>query len=153
MMPNRSFRIAAVARLFMPGFVALCLLVGLVIPSNSMAARQALLVGSNVAPPGMVPLRYAHSDARKMRDVLVELGGIKPENATLLLDPTADTLKASLESLRSAGMYRVLRELRGPQSTTATIDGRKVLQFSSNNYLGLADHPRVKAATREAVDM
>ena len=63
-----------------------------------------------------------------------------------------DFLKNQLESLRSAGMYRVLRELGGPQSTTATIDGRKVLQFSSNNYLGLADHPRLKAAAREAVD-
>jgi 8-amino-7-oxononanoate synthase len=63
-----------------------------------------------------------------------------------------DFLKKQLASLRSDGVYRVLRELEGPQSTTAIINGRKVLQFSSNNYLGLADHPRLKAAAREAVD-
>ena len=90
------------ARYLTPGFVALCLLVGMMFSPNAMAQRRALLVGSNVAPPGLVPLRYAHSDARKMRDVLVELGGIKPKDAVLLLDPTADTLKAALKSLRSS---------------------------------------------------
>ena len=102
MMPMSSPILAKIARFLTPGFIALCLLMGLSVSSDAWAGeRRALLVGSNVAPPGLVPLRYAHTDARKMRDVLVELGGIKPANATLLLDPTAGELKASLESLRS----------------------------------------------------
>jgi len=63
-----------------------------------------------------------------------------------------DFLKDQLESLQNAGLYRTLRELGGPQSATTVIGGRKVLQLSSNNYLGLANHPRLKAAAREAID-
>ncbi len=90
-----------IARCLMPGFVALCLVMGLFAAPDALAQRRALLVGSNVAPPGLVPLRYAHSDAQKMRDVLVELGGVQAKDAILLLDPSAEALKASLESLRS----------------------------------------------------
>lgn len=63
-----------------------------------------------------------------------------------------DFLKDQLESLEKAGLYRTLRHLRGPQSATTIIDGKRVLQLSSNNYLGLADHPRLKAAAKEAID-
>jgi len=63
-----------------------------------------------------------------------------------------DFLEERLESLKKAGLYRTLKSLRGPQSATTTIDEKRVLQFSSNNYLGLADHPRLKAAAQEAID-
>ena len=63
-----------------------------------------------------------------------------------------DFLKDKLESLHRAGLYRTLRELGGPQSATTIIDGREVLQFSSNNYLGLANHPRLSTAAKEAID-
>lgn len=63
-----------------------------------------------------------------------------------------DFLQEQLETLRKQGLYRLLRDVEGPQGTTTVINGRKVLQFSSNNYLGLANHPRLKAAIRDAVE-
>ena len=50
------------------------------------------------------------------------------------------------------GLYRSLGEVEGPPGTTIVFDGRKLLQFSSNNYLGLANHPRLKAAAMAAVE-
>jgi predicted pyridoxal phosphate-dependent acyltransferase len=61
-------------------------------------------------------------------------------------------LKDRLESLREAGLYRTLRSLEGPQSATTIIDGKGIVQLSSNNYLGLANHPRLKAAAKESID-
>jgi len=55
-----------------------------------------------------------------------------------------DFLKDQIESLKRAGLHRTLRSLQGPQSTTTIIDGKRVLQLSSNNYLGLATHPRLR---------
>ncbi len=63
-----------------------------------------------------------------------------------------DFLKERLEFLKKAGLYRALRPLGGPQSATAVIDGKRVLQLSSNNYLGLANHPRLKTAAKEAIE-
>jgi len=55
-----------------------------------------------------------------------------------------------LEELRSAGLYRRLRLVSGPQGPRVLLDGREVLLLCSNNYLGLADHPRVRRAAAEA---
>ena len=63
-----------------------------------------------------------------------------------------DFLRDQLEDLKKSGLYRSLREVEGPPGTTIVIDGRKLLQFSSNNYLGLANHPRLKAAAMAAVE-
>ena len=63
-----------------------------------------------------------------------------------------DFLQERLESLKEADLYRTLRHIQGPQSATTVIDGRAVLQLSSNNYLGLANHPRLKAAAKEAIE-
>jgi 8-amino-7-oxononanoate synthase len=63
-----------------------------------------------------------------------------------------DILQDKLERLKKTGLYRTLRDVEGPQSATMVIDGRKVVQFSSNDYLGLANHPRLKAAAQEAIE-
>jgi glycine C-acetyltransferase/8-amino-7-oxononanoate synthase len=55
-----------------------------------------------------------------------------------------------LEELRAAGLYRRLRLVSGPQGPRVLLDGREVLLLCSNNYLGLADHPRVRRAAAEA---
>ncbi len=55
-----------------------------------------------------------------------------------------------LEELRDQGLYRRLRLISGPQGPRVTLDGRPVLLLCSNNYLGLADHPRVRGAAAEA---
>ncbi len=55
-----------------------------------------------------------------------------------------------LEELRGRGLHRRLRLIEGPQGPTVTLGGRPVLLLCSNNYLGFADHPRVREAAAEA---
>jgi 8-amino-7-oxononanoate synthase len=55
-----------------------------------------------------------------------------------------------LEELRRAGLHRRLRLIQGPQGPRVLLDGANVLLLCSNNYLGLADHARVREAAAEA---
>ncbi len=55
-----------------------------------------------------------------------------------------------LEQIRDRGLYRRLRLISGPQGPRVLLDGDPVLLLCSNNYLGLADHPRVREAAAEA---
>ncbi len=55
-----------------------------------------------------------------------------------------------LSELRAGGLHRRLRLISGPQGPRVLLDGRPVLLMCSNNYLGLADHPRVRQAAAEA---
>src|SRR5213078_3705 len=57
-----------------------------------------------------------------------------------------------LEELRAAGLHRRLRLVDGPQGPRITLDGAEVLLLCSNNYLGLADHPRVRQAAADAAE-
>ncbi|CAB4917837.1 unannotated protein [freshwater metagenome] len=59
-------------------------------------------------------------------------------------------LHQRLEDLRDRGLYRRLRIVSGPQGPRIVLDGRPVLLLCSNNYLGLADHPRVREAAADA---
>lgn len=59
----------------------------------------------------------------------------------------------TLDEIRDAGLFKAERIITGPQSAEITLeDGRTVLNFCANNYLGLADHPDIIAAAREALD-
>src|SRR5690606_12947868 len=59
----------------------------------------------------------------------------------------------TLDEIREAGLFKAERIITGPQSAEITLaDGRTVLNFCANNYLGLADHPDIIAAAREALD-
>jgi 8-amino-7-oxononanoate synthase len=59
-------------------------------------------------------------------------------------------IEQRLEELERLGLGRRLRLVSGPQGPTVLLDGRPVLLLCSNNYLGLADHPRVREAAAEA---
>jgi 8-amino-7-oxononanoate synthase len=61
-------------------------------------------------------------------------------------------LTGRLAALQEQGLYRELRRVDSPQSTRITIGGQSLLNFSSNDYLGLANDPALKAAAREAVE-
>ena len=62
-------------------------------------------------------------------------------------------LEAELDSIREQGLYKTERIITTPQSSAIrTADGREVLNFCANNYLGLADHPDVIAAAKDALD-
>jgi 8-amino-7-oxononanoate synthase len=59
-------------------------------------------------------------------------------------------LEARLDELQSLGLQRRTRLVSGPQGPHVVLDGKPVLLLCSNNYLGLADHPRVRDAAAEA---
>ena len=59
-------------------------------------------------------------------------------------------IEARLQELERLGLGRRLRLVSGPQGPTVLLDGRPVLLLCSNNYLGLADHPRVREAAADA---
>jgi 8-amino-7-oxononanoate synthase len=59
-------------------------------------------------------------------------------------------LAQRLEELESSGLRRRLRLVDGPQGPTVLLDGQPVLLLCSNNYLGLADHPRLRRAAADA---
>ncbi len=58
-----------------------------------------------------------------------------------------------IQSIKEAGLYKEERIITSPQGAEITLqDGRKVLNFCSNNYLGLSSHPRVIEAAKRALD-
>jgi glycine C-acetyltransferase len=62
-------------------------------------------------------------------------------------------LEATLAEIQSAGLAKDERILAGSQGAEVTLaDGRRVLNFCANNYLGLANHPRLVAAAKDALD-
>src|SRR5436189_2597102 len=63
-----------------------------------------------------------------------------------------DVLRGRLEEMREANLLRSLREVNSPQVPHAIIQDREVINFSSNDYLGLANHPKVKEAAVKATE-
>ena len=57
-----------------------------------------------------------------------------------------------IQNLKEAGLYNRIRTIGSPQGAWLEVDGRRVLNFCSNNYLGLANHPRLVEAARQAVE-
>src|ERR1043165_562645 len=62
-----------------------------------------------------------------------------------------EQLKDQLEEIRAAGLYRELRCIDGAQSPHLMSDGKRLLNFSSNDYLGLASHPALREAAIKAI--
>ena len=60
-------------------------------------------------------------------------------------------MDGELQELRSKGLWRWPRLLEGAQAAVARYDGRELINLASNNYLGLANHPALKAAALEAI--
>ncbi len=57
-----------------------------------------------------------------------------------------------LKRLREAQLFRSLLSIESSQSTTVMLEGKEVLLFCSNNYLGLANHPKLKKAAAAAIE-
>ena len=60
-------------------------------------------------------------------------------------------IQTELQNLKDSCLYNRIRTLSSPQGAWLTVDGKRVLNFCSNNYLGLASHPRLVEATRRAI--
>jgi glycine C-acetyltransferase len=57
-----------------------------------------------------------------------------------------------LADLKSSGLYINIRTIDSPQGAWLSVDGKRALNFCSNNYLGLANHPRLRRAAAEAIE-
>jgi 8-amino-7-oxononanoate synthase len=66
--------------------------------------------------------------------------------------PWHDELNAALSERKAAGRYRQARMRLGEQGVAITLDGKPMLSFCSNDYLGLAAHPDIKKAFTQAID-
>lgn len=67
------------------------------------------------------------------------------------MDDLENELGARLDALKAEGLYRELRRIDSPQDSVVEIGGRSTVNFSSNDYLGLANHPLLKQAAIDAV--
>ena len=56
------------------------------------------------------------------------------------------------DEVKESGLYPYFREIGSNQDTEVIINGKQVLMFGSNSYLGLTNHPKVKEAAKAAVD-
>lgn len=63
-----------------------------------------------------------------------------------------DWIQKELKNLKDAGLFNRIRVLGSPQGAWLEVDGKKSLNFCSNNYLGLANHPNLVAAAKAAID-
>jgi glycine C-acetyltransferase len=70
----------------------------------------------------------------------------------MITEKKTQFLADELEQMRRQGLFRPLRVLDSAQDTEAIVDGKRVLNLSSNNYLGLTTHPRLKTAMIEATE-
>lgn len=61
-------------------------------------------------------------------------------------------IRAEMDALRDSNLLINIRTMESPADAWMTVDGRRVLNFCTNNYLGLANHPRLKEAARAAVE-
>jgi glycine C-acetyltransferase len=61
-------------------------------------------------------------------------------------------IEQEIANLKEQGLFTTIRTLQSPQGAWLTVDGKRVLNLCSNNYLGLANDPRLVAAARNAMD-
>src|SRR5262245_2788555 len=57
-----------------------------------------------------------------------------------------------IEEIRASGLYKTERVISSPQGAEITVNGKTVLNFCANNYLGLSSHPKVIEAAHKAID-
>jgi glycine C-acetyltransferase len=60
-------------------------------------------------------------------------------------------IQDEIQKLKDDGLYNRIRTLSSPQGAWLVVDGKRVLNFCSNNYLGMANHPRIVQAAQDAV--
>jgi glycine C-acetyltransferase len=67
-------------------------------------------------------------------------------------DGKLDWIDQEIANLKAAGLYNTIRTIESPMDAWVTIDGRRLLNFCANNYLGLANHPRIREAAKRAIN-
>lgn len=69
-----------------------------------------------------------------------------------MLGAMREDLRTTIAEIRDAGLYKAERVIASPQNASISVASGNVLNFCANNYLGLADHPEVIAAAKNALD-
>ena len=89
-------------------------------------------------------------------DAPLPTGNSAPTNAVFPGEnPMSDRtswLNDELNALKEAGLFNTIRTIDSPMDAYVTIDGQRLLNFCANNYLGLANDPRVRQAAKDAID-
>jgi len=67
-------------------------------------------------------------------------------------DSLVKRLAAELEEIKASGLYKTERIIESPQGAEIVVNGKKVLNFCANNYLGLSSHPKVIEAAKKYID-
>ena len=67
-------------------------------------------------------------------------------------DSKTEYLAQQLDELKEQGLFNTIRTIESAMDGRIVIDGQEVLNFCANNYLGLANHPRLKEAAKKAID-
>src|SRR3954447_15155991 len=60
-------------------------------------------------------------------------------------------LRSQLDDLKAKGLYKAERRIESPQKSGIMVNGREVVNFCANNYLGLANHPRIVDAALDGL--
>jgi glycine C-acetyltransferase len=68
------------------------------------------------------------------------------------LDTKTQWLEGEIASLKEQGLFNTIRTIDSPMDARIVVDGKQVINFCANNYLGLANHPRLKDAAKRAID-
>jgi glycine C-acetyltransferase len=63
-----------------------------------------------------------------------------------------EELQQELRAIQDAGLYKEERIITSPQGVVITVNGKQVLNFCANNYLGLSTHPEIMQAAKDAID-
>jgi len=67
-------------------------------------------------------------------------------------DQKLSWIQTELDNLKAMGLFNTIRTIESPMDAWVTIDGRSLLNFCANNYLGLANNPRIRKAAKSAID-
>jgi glycine C-acetyltransferase len=62
-------------------------------------------------------------------------------------------MEEEIATLKDSGLFTNIRTIDSPMDAWVKIDGRNLLNFCANNYLGLANHPRIRSAAKRAIDL
>ncbi len=94
--PSTSFGLNGILRLVQAAAIALALFTAQSAGAEGPLRHFAVVAGNDRGGDGTRPLLYAKDDAKKLHDILLRLGGVAPEDASLLLDASADQLLTAL---------------------------------------------------------